>query len=95
MVAAEYREAVEAVVEGFRDERAREQERMRTLAVLRVWKRFLFGLRIKKRVDAYAGDDEEEVQPPENMSDDDNEEDDEGYVDYGDDDEDGGGFFPE
>ncbi|RDL37081.1 Uncharacterized protein BP5553_04514 [Venustampulla echinocandica] len=92
VVAAEYHEAVEAVIEGFRDERAREQERMRILAIFRMWKRFLFGLRIKKRVDAYAGDDEE-AQPSEDIDDDVDEEDDKGYVDRGDDDESEGGFL--
>ncbi|KAI9736509.1 MAG: hypothetical protein M1818_006019 [Claussenomyces sp. TS43310] len=87
IVAAEFKEAIEAVVEGFRDERARMEEEMRSLAALRMWKKFIAGLRIKERVDAYEVDGEdvsglgieedEEAQSEE-------------YKDDG-----GGGFFPE
>ena len=90
IVASEYREAVEAIVEAFRDERAREEEEMRTLATLRLWKQFLLRLRIKERVDAYKaeGEDDELERIPD-VEDDDDEESDE-YID-----DEGGGFFPE
>ena len=53
VVAAEYFEAVEAVIEGFRDERAQVEEQMRSLAALRMWKGLLISLRIKERVEGY------------------------------------------
>lgn len=97
IVATEYVEAVEAVIEGFRDEQARVEEEMRTLAALRMWKRFLAGLRIKERIDTYEVEGEaEEAAPaqPESIEDESNDEDmeseDTEYVDdYG------GGFIPE
>ena len=77
-------------MEAFRDERAREEEEMRTLATLRLWKQFLLRLRIKERVDAYKaeGEDDELERIPD-VEDDDDEESDE-YID-----DEGGGFFPE
>ncbi|KAJ5053991.1 uncharacterized protein L3040_000279 [Drepanopeziza brunnea f. sp. 'multigermtubi'] len=59
VVASEYQEAVEAVIAAYRDERVQAEETMRTNAALRMWKRMLLALRIKERIDAYAGDDEE------------------------------------
>ncbi|RFU27403.1 hypothetical protein B7463_g8935, partial [Scytalidium lignicola] len=53
IVAEEYREALEAVVRGFQDDEERAKEEMHTLAVFRMWKRFLVGLRIKERIDQY------------------------------------------
>ena len=86
VVATEYREAVEAVIEGFRDERARVEENMRSHAALRMWKRFLISLRIKERVDGYEVEGEE----PDYVPQDDNDSgmDSEEYVDDG-----GGGFL--
>jgi len=84
---------VEAAIEGFRDERAQEEEQRRMLESIRMWKRFLVGLRIKERVDTYEVEGEEPANVEIELNDDD---DDEGmqseeYVD-----EDfGGGFFPE
>lgn len=60
VVAIEYQEAVEAVIEGFRDERLRAEEDMRTNNALRMWKRFMLGLRVKQRVDAYEIEGEDE-----------------------------------
>jgi xeroderma pigmentosum group C-complementing protein len=87
VVAVEYREAIEAVIEGFRDEQAQAEEEIRTLAALRMWKRFLLGLRIKERVDAYEveGEETELVQ-----GDYDDGMQGEEYIDAG-----AGGFFPE
>jgi xeroderma pigmentosum group C-complementing protein len=94
VVAAEYREAVEAVIEGFMDERAREEEEIRTINALKKWKRFLMGLRIKERVSAYEveGEVEGEVQEElQNLSEDDGDGmESEEYIDDG-----AGGFFLE
>jgi xeroderma pigmentosum group C-complementing protein len=103
VVAAEYQEAVEAVIDGFRYERQREREYERELVVLKMWRRFLAGLRIKNRVDAYASDGEASagnVPSPSLSGGDEKEEesgsefqDDQNYMDNAD--EEGGGFFPE
>jgi xeroderma pigmentosum group C-complementing protein len=100
VVAVEYREAVEAVIEGFRDEQAQAEERTRTLNALRTWKRFLHGLRIKERVDGYdiEGDEPDAVQDDAESEaagiaqadDDEDIESDEDYMD-----DSGGGFIPE
>ena len=90
IAASEYREAIEATIIGFKDEQAYAEEEMRTLAALRLWKRFMVGLRIKERVDGYAIegegmrlDEEAELEGEEDMES-------EEYIDDG-----GGGFFPE
>jgi xeroderma pigmentosum group C-complementing protein len=102
VVAAEYQEAVEAVIDGFRYERQREREYERELAVLKMWRRFLAGLRIKNRVDAYASDGEASAEDIPSPSLSDREKKDESESDFQDDqnyddnaDEEGGGFFPE
>ena len=53
IVAADYREAVEEVIRGFEDERAEAEDRRRSLEALRMWKRFLAGLRIRERIEGY------------------------------------------
>jgi xeroderma pigmentosum group C-complementing protein len=88
VVAAEYREAVEAVIEGFRDEQARVEEQVRSYTALRMWKRLLVGLRIKERVDGYEVEGEEPDVVP--QDDDDSGMDTDEYVDDG-----GGGFLIE
>lgn len=90
VVAAEYREAVEAVIEGFRDEKAQAEDEIRTLAALKMWKRFLVGLRIKERVDMYEVDGEREELERVQEDDDDKGMESEEYIDDG-----AGGFFPE
>ena len=60
VVAEEYKEAVEAVIEGFRDEEREMAERRRRLIALRMWKRFMVGLRIKERVDTYKEEGEDD-----------------------------------
>ncbi|KAL2069598.1 hypothetical protein VTL71DRAFT_14277 [Oculimacula yallundae] len=96
VIATEYREAVEAVIEGFRDERAQAEEDRRTAVALRTWKLFLLKLRIKERVDAYKESDEEDGDGGDEVEEDD---DSEVYVDDGGDEDDedygGGGFIPE
>jgi xeroderma pigmentosum group C-complementing protein len=91
VVASEFREAVEEIIQGFNDERDRQREEMRSLAALKMWKRFLVGLRIKQRVDGYEVKGEEDdargtAKVPD--SDDDTDE-------YVDDDDGGGGFIPD
>jgi xeroderma pigmentosum group C-complementing protein len=90
VVAVEYKEAVETVIEGLQDEKAQFDENMRSLAALRMWKRFMTGLRIKERVDAYKveGEDSEE-------DDDFQEEEGEGMESEEYEDDGGGGFIPE
>ncbi|CZT45852.1 related to xeroderma pigmentosum group C complementing factor (homolog to excision repair protein RAD4) [Rhynchosporium secalis] len=99
VIASEYREAVEAVIEGFRDERAQAEETRRTNVALRTWKLMLLKLRIKERVDAYKDPDEEEEEEdagdlPDGMELEDSD-DGGGTEDDGDDDYGGGGFIPE
>ncbi|EHK98962.1 putative DNA repair protein rhp41 [Glarea lozoyensis 74030] len=98
VVAAEYQEAVEAIIAGFRYEREREREYEREMKVLNMWRRFVVGIRIKNRVDAYASDGEandENLSGPSSHGGYDNGNavaDDKEYID---DSEEGGGFFPE
>ncbi|THX33684.1 Rad4-domain-containing protein [Aureobasidium pullulans] len=54
IVAQEYREAVEAVIEGFQYDQENEQARMYSLECLKMWRRFLAGLRIKERLSEYT-----------------------------------------
>ena len=80
---------MEAVIEGFRDERAQAEEDRRAMVAVRMWKLMLLKLRIKERVDGYRGLDEDVEEIEENGEDG-------GYVDEGDEDDyGGGGFLPE
>jgi xeroderma pigmentosum group C-complementing protein len=54
IVAEEYREAVEAVIEGFQTEQENEEARLYSLECLKLWRRFLAGLRIKERLTEYT-----------------------------------------
>ena len=54
VVPSAFAEAVRAVVEGLVWEEALEVSRRRSALAMRVWKRFLMGLRIKERVSAYG-----------------------------------------
>ena len=56
VVASENAEAVEAVIEGLQNEALEEESLARSSMALRMWKRFLTGLRIKERVGAYGTD---------------------------------------
>jgi len=53
VIAAEYKEAVEEVIEALENDRARAEEERRTLEALRMWKRMLAGLRIVERIEGY------------------------------------------
>lgn len=61
VVAAEYREAVEQVIEAFEDERAQVEEQRRSLVALKTWKRFLAGLRIRERIEGYDIEGERDI----------------------------------
>lgn len=69
VVAREFKEAVESVVEGIAEEREREREEERRERVLRLWRRWLVGLRVRERVGAYfevgqeEGEEKEEEYP--------------------------------
>jgi xeroderma pigmentosum group C-complementing protein len=89
VAAAEYREALEAVVQGFADEREEEMIAKRSMRVLAFWKRFLVGLRIRERIAGYEIPGEaEQVEREVLMGQEADEEADEEY-------EGGGGLFPE
>ncbi|SMQ49862.1 unnamed protein product [Zymoseptoria tritici ST99CH_3D7] len=64
IVAQQFADAVQAVIDGFEDAQVEEESRARSLVALRQWKRFLVGLRIAERVSAYGdgkNDDEKEL----------------------------------
>jgi xeroderma pigmentosum group C-complementing protein len=54
VVAEEYREAMEAVIEGFQYQQENEEARLYSLECLKLWRRFLAGLRIKERLSEYT-----------------------------------------
>lgn len=54
VVAEQYADAVKAIIEGFEEEKREEASRQRSLQALRLWKRFVTGLRIAERVSAYG-----------------------------------------
>lgn len=59
VVAAEYSDAIEAVIQGFRDEETMEEERRRAVTALKAWRHFLMALRIKRRIDGYEVEGED------------------------------------
>ena len=73
VVAAEYEEAIMEIIKGFTDEKARVEEERRSREAIRMWKMFLAGLRIKKRIDGYNIEGETEIMNDmdDDMSDDD------------------------
>jgi xeroderma pigmentosum group C-complementing protein len=60
IVAADFKDSVEAVIEGLQNEQSEQNGMARSVLALKMWKRFLTGLRIKERVSAY-GDPSAEV----------------------------------
>ena len=85
VVAVEFQEAVEEIIRGFEDERAQAEETRRSLEALRMWKRFLAGLRIRERIDGYDVEGERDaVRKEMDEADEENN-----------DDEMGGGFMPD
>ncbi|MCJ1319864.1 hypothetical protein MMC15_005200 [Xylographa vitiligo] len=85
VVAKEYQEAVEEVISGFEYERAEAEENRRSMEALRMWRRFLAGLRIRERIEGYEIEGERDaIQQEMKQMDEDVEGDD-----------DGGGFLPD
>ncbi|GME51559.1 DNA repair protein [Neofusicoccum parvum] len=58
VVAAEFGDAVLAVLDGLRDLEQEEAEQKRSREALRLWRKFLLGLRVLERVQEYASADE-------------------------------------
>lgn len=85
VVASEYREAVEAVIQAFEDERTQAEEQRRSLEALRMWKRLLAGLRIRQRIKGYKIEGEPDAAMQEVME----------KVDDDEDEDEGGGFLPD
>lgn len=54
VVAQQYGDAIWAVVEGFEEQIEEDESRARSLEALRLWKKFLTGLKIRERVKAYG-----------------------------------------
>ncbi|CEJ90970.1 hypothetical protein VHEMI06719 [[Torrubiella] hemipterigena] len=50
VVASEFAEAIYAIVDGLGDLEAQMEEERRTLAALKMWRRFMMGLRIRERI---------------------------------------------
>ena len=65
VVAAEYALAVQEIIGGFAVERIQVEEARKTQEALRLWRRFMAGLRIRKRIEGYSvegeGDTVQEV----------------------------------
>ena len=61
VVATEYQEAVGQVIEAFEDERVQAEEERRSLEALKMWKRFLVGLRIRERIEGYDIEGERDI----------------------------------
>ncbi|KAF2837488.1 Rad4-domain-containing protein [Patellaria atrata CBS 101060] len=59
VVAAEYKLAVEAVIDGFSSAEQEQQDLRKTSEALRLWRRFMLGLRILERVSGYIEEGEE------------------------------------
>lgn len=84
VVATGYREAVEEVTSAFEDERIQGEEARRSAEALRMWRRFLAGLRIRERIEGYEVEGERDVVRERTEE-----------VDAGVDDDDAGGFLPD
>ena len=85
IIASEHREAVEEVLAAFEDERLQAEEERRSYESMRLWKRFLAGLRIRERIEGYDVEGERDAtqEVRDEMVEAEDDEDDEG-----------GGFFP-
>lgn len=84
VVAREYQEAVGEVIQGFEYERAEAEENRRSLEALRMWRRFLAGLRIRQRIEGYEIEGEKDVIREEMQ-----------HVDEEMEEDEGGGFLPD
>lgn len=61
VVASEYCEAIREVITAFEDDRARAEEEKRSFEALRMWKRFMAGLRIRERIEGYEIEGERDI----------------------------------
>ena len=61
VAAAEFREALEEVIKGFQDEQAEAEQARRGAEALRMWRRFMAGLRVRERIDGYDIEGERDV----------------------------------
>lgn len=86
IIASEYREALEEVLNGLKHERLQAEQEVKSAETLGMWKHFLLKLRIAKRVKGYAIEGEEGEDETGIDADD---------ASYGESEEGGGGFFPE
>ena len=84
VVATAYREAVEEVIQGYENERAEAEDTRRSVEALRMWKRFLAGLRIRERIEGYDIEGERDVVQEKSS-----------YVNEDIEDDNEGGFFPD
>lgn len=100
VVASEYCQAVQEVIEGFDDDKAREEEVKKSVEALRAWKTLLTGLKIRERIEGYEIEGERKLtdegrgrindRDGESYDEDDEENDDDYNADEG-----GGGFLPD
>ncbi|KAI0839789.1 Rad4-domain-containing protein [Hypoxylon sp. FL0890] len=71
VVAAEYEEAVRAVIDGLKDQAAELEKARRTREVLKAWRLFLMNLRVRQRIWADVDSEEEDIaQSPMNLDND-------------------------
>ena len=54
VVAAEYASAIQEIIGGFEIERIQAEEARKTQEALRMWRRFMAGLRIRERIEGYS-----------------------------------------
>lgn len=54
VVAQQFEQALRAVIEGVEEEQLEDESKARSLLALKVWKRFLTGLKIQERVEGYG-----------------------------------------
>lgn len=85
IIASEYHEALEEVLNGLEHERLQAEQEVKSAEALGMWKHFLLKLQIAERVKSYAVEGEEDEGEP------DIDADDASYGEF----EGGGGFFPE
>ena len=83
VVATDYKEAIEEIIRGFEDERAQAEETRRSMEAMRMWRRFLAGLRIRERIEGYDVEGERDIEEELNNEDEELNDDDTG-----------GGFVP-
>ena len=96
VVASVCREAVEDVIRGLEDEAIQQEEVRRSLEALKMWRRFLRGLRIRARIGGYEIEgeravDDERVKNEEEEEDEEEEEEEE----VEEDEDEAGGFLPD